>query len=184
MAITAKIKYLRIAPRKMRLVADLIRGKSAKEAKNLLHFTIKKGTQDFLKLLESAISAAKNNLQIEESALYIKKLTVDEGPKLKRWMPRARGQATPLQLKTSHINLILEEIKGNNLKSKDTPGDELRSSSRLANARVAEAGQLAKAEKTPRTDKAVERPRFKQEKEMPKPKTEREARKIFKRQVF
>ncbi|MDO8663394.1 MAG: 50S ribosomal protein L22 [Candidatus Wildermuthbacteria bacterium] len=169
MAITAKIKYLRIAPRKMRLVADLIRGKSAKEAKNLLHFTIKKGTQDFLKLLDSAISAAKNNLHIEESALYIKKLTVDEGPKLKRWMPRARGQATPLQLKTSHINLILEEIKGNNLKGKDAVG---------------EADQPVKSEKSPRADKAAEKPRFKQERGMPKPKTEREARKIFKRQVF
>ncbi len=108
MEIKAKLGHLRIAPRKMRLVADLIRGKTAEEAKNILDFTVKKGALPFRKLLDQALANAKNNFQIEGN-LYISKIFVDEGPKLKRWRPRSRGRAMEIQKKTSHLTLILEE---------------------------------------------------------------------------
>lgn len=111
MQIKAKLNYLRIAPRKVRLVADLIRRKRVGEAQEILSFTVKKSTRPISKLLSSAVSSAKNNFQIEPENLYISKITVDEGPKIKRWMPRSRGQAAQIQKKTSHITLILDEVK-------------------------------------------------------------------------
>ncbi|MDI6591661.1 MAG: 50S ribosomal protein L22 [Patescibacteria group bacterium] len=110
MLITAKLRYLRIAPRKVRLVADLIRGKKVEEAQNILNFTVKRAAKPLLKLLKSAIANAKNNFQLEESNLYISKILVDEGPKYKRWRARARGRADQIQKKTSHLTLVLDEI--------------------------------------------------------------------------
>ena len=111
MSTTAKLHYLRIAPRKVRLVADMIRGKSVEEAQNILNFTTKKAAGVLMKILKSAIASAKNNLQLEESNLYIGKILIDEGPKNKRWRPRARGQAYEIQKKTSHVTLVLNEIE-------------------------------------------------------------------------
>lgn len=111
MPATAKLNYLRIAPRKVRLLADLIRGKSVEQAQNILSFTTKRASQPLLKLLKSAMASAKNQFREQEQDLYISKITVDEGPKLKRWMPRARGSAYEIQKKTSHVTLILDAIK-------------------------------------------------------------------------
>jgi large subunit ribosomal protein L22 len=111
MKVVAQLNYLRIAPRKVRLVADLIRGKSVKEAKRILNFTRKKAAKPMLKLLNSAIANAKHNFNLEEDRLFISKILVNEGPKLKRWMPRARGSISEIQKKSSHIFLELEEIK-------------------------------------------------------------------------
>ena len=79
MVVTAKLRYLRIAPRKVRLVADLLRGKSVEEAQNILNFTQKRVALPILKLLKQGISNAKNNFQMEEKNLYISKVLVDEG---------------------------------------------------------------------------------------------------------
>ncbi|PJA84728.1 MAG: 50S ribosomal protein L22, partial [Candidatus Nealsonbacteria bacterium CG_4_9_14_3_um_filter_37_13] len=84
MSVTAKLRYLRIAPRKVRLVADLIREKSVEEAQTILSFTTKKAAKVLLKLLKQAIANAKTNFQLEEKNLYISKILVDEGPKYKR----------------------------------------------------------------------------------------------------
>ena len=112
--IKAELNYLRIAPRKVRLAADMIRGKKAGEAKALLAFSIKKAARPLRKLLESAMANAKNDFNIEKpDELIIVKLTVDEGPKLKRWRARARGRAMQIQKKTSHITLVLTEQKSN-----------------------------------------------------------------------
>ena len=162
----AQLKNLRIAPRKVRMVADLVRRKSALEAQTILNFTIKKGARDLSKLLESALDAAKKNLHLEVQNLYIKKLTVNEGTKLRRWMPRARGSATPLQLKTSHINIILGEIEGVN-----------KSEAPVENKSI-------QASQSKHEVFGGDKPRFKQEKEKLKPKVETGKRKIFKRQVF
>lgn len=107
---TAKLRYLRIAPRKVRLVADLIRGKRVSEAQQILSFTTKRAALPLLKLLNSAVAGAKQKFSADESNLYISKIIVDEGPKLKRFMPRARGQAYEIQKKTSHVLLELTEI--------------------------------------------------------------------------
>ena len=105
---TAKLKYLRIAPRKVRLVADLVRGKKVEDAAITLRYTFKKASDPVLRTLNSAIASAKDNFQLEESDLYISKITVDEGPKLKRWRARARGMAYEIQKKTSHITIELD----------------------------------------------------------------------------
>lgn len=111
MEVKAKLRYLKIAPRKVRLVADQMRGESVAKSKGFLTFTIKKATEPLLKLLNSAVANAKNNFNLEESNLYISEIRVDEGPKMKRWMPRARGLASKIEKKTSHITLTLSEIK-------------------------------------------------------------------------
>ncbi len=110
MPFQATLRYLRIAPRKVRLVADLIRGKSVEQAQTVLKFTIKGAALPLLKLLNSAAANAKSK-ESSASNLYISKITVDEGPKYKRWMPRARGQAYEIQKRTSHVTIVLSEIK-------------------------------------------------------------------------
>lgn len=109
MSATAKLNYLRIAPRKVRLLADLIRGKMAKDAQTILSFVVKKSATPLLRLLNQAVANAQNNFQLDANNLYISKITVDEGPKLKRWRPRARGQTYEIQKKTSHITIVLAQ---------------------------------------------------------------------------
>ena len=107
--VVARLKYLRIAPRKVRMVADLIRGKNVQEAEQILNIVVKRASKPLLKLLKSARANAKNNFHLDETNLYVSKITVDEGPKLKRWRARSRGQAYEIQKKTSHITLVLSE---------------------------------------------------------------------------
>ena len=118
MEVTAKLRYLRIAPRKVRLVADLVRGKSVEEATHILNFTRKRAAKPLLKLLNSAVANASHNFQLKKENLYISKIVVNEGPKLKRWRPRARGVTYEIQKKTSHITLVLTEMDNRNLKRK------------------------------------------------------------------
>ena len=101
----AKVSYLRISPRKVRLVADMIRGKSVKEADSILKFTVKKAKSPVVKLLNQAVANAVNNSQLDKSNLYISKITVDEGPKYRRLMPRSRGRDL-----SSTARLIASEI--------------------------------------------------------------------------
>ena len=105
--ITAKLRYLRMAPRKVRVVANSIRGKSVREAETMLRFTPRRAQTPIRKLLLSAIANAKHNFQIQPETLVIKSIRVDQGPVLKRRLPRARGMATPIRKKSSHIVLIL-----------------------------------------------------------------------------
>ncbi|MEX0870115.1 MAG: 50S ribosomal protein L22 [Candidatus Spechtbacterales bacterium] len=106
----AKLSHLRISPRKTRLVAGLVRGLSATDATQQLKASPKRSSVAVLKLLNSAISNAKNdNEDIQESDLFIKKIFVDEGPKLKRYRPVSRGSVHEIQKKTSHVTLVLSE---------------------------------------------------------------------------
>jgi len=107
----AKLNYLKITPRKVRLVANLIRGMKVEEAQNALRFTQKGATLPLLKLLNQAFSNAINNYpEIKENALFISKIFVDEGPVSKRRFPRARGKADVIRKRTSHVTIILDEI--------------------------------------------------------------------------
>ncbi len=106
--IIAKLGRLRIAPRKVRLVADLIRGKDVKQAQATLRFTVKKAAQPLAKLLESAIANAKNNFKMTEDNLKIAKITVDQGRTLKRYRPVSRGRTATIQKKTSQVTLVLD----------------------------------------------------------------------------
>lgn len=116
--VIAKLNNLRIAPRKVMTIIDLIRGKSASEANSILTLANKKTALPVQKLLNSAVANAKHNFQMEEKGLYVFKATVDQGPKLKRWIARSRGQANEIQKKTSHITIVLREMSGKTDRSK------------------------------------------------------------------
>lgn len=105
--VRAVAKYIRTSPRKMRLVADLIRGKSAQEAWNLLEFTPKRAAGPMKKCLESAIANAQNNNELAVDTLTVHRVMVDEGPTLKRVTPRARGRASAIKKRTSHITIVV-----------------------------------------------------------------------------
>jgi large subunit ribosomal protein L22 len=109
MEIKAKLSNLRTAPRKVRQVVDLVRGKKVSEAQAMLLFTVNKSARSVLKLLNSAVASAKHDLHLDESNLFISKITVDEGPKLKRWHPMSRGRAYPIIKRSSHIAIVLSE---------------------------------------------------------------------------
>jgi len=109
---TAKLRMLRITPRKTRLVADLIRGKAVEEASNILRFTPRGASTPILKLLESAKANAVNNHDMFEDNLVVSRIFVDEGPILKRFLPRARGRADRLLKRTCHVTIVLEERSG------------------------------------------------------------------------
>ncbi len=111
MEVKAHLRYLRIAPRKVRLVADLIRGKKVEEAERILNFTTKRAALPILKLLKSAIANAEHNFNLKKENLFVSKILVGEGPRLKRIFPRARGRADIRQKKMSHVTIVLEEIK-------------------------------------------------------------------------
>ena len=112
MEITVKLNNSRVSPRKARQVIDLIRGKNVSEAQAILSFTVNKSSGPILKLLNSAIASAKNDFHVsDESNLFISKITVDEGTKLKRWHPMSRGRAYPIIKRSSHIALVLSEKK-------------------------------------------------------------------------
>ncbi len=109
MEVRAVSKYLRISPRKARLVADLIRNKNVDEALTILKFTPKKGARFISKTLRSAVANAENTDAMDMDSLYVKAIYVDEGPRLKRWRPRAMGRATQILKRTSHITVVLGE---------------------------------------------------------------------------
>lgn len=109
---------LRLAPRKVRLAADLIRGKKVGEAERELKFLIKRASLPLIKLLKSAVANATNNFNLIKDNLYISKITVDGGTPLKRSRPRAFGRAFPIRKRTSHITLVLGEIKGSTARRK------------------------------------------------------------------
>jgi large subunit ribosomal protein L22 len=109
MQVTAKLNNLRTSPRKVRQVIDLIRGKKVAEAQSILSFTSNKPAKHVLKLLNSAIATAKHDFHLSESNLFISKITVDEGTKLKRWHPMSRGRAYPITKRSSHITLVLSD---------------------------------------------------------------------------
>ena len=107
-----KLKNLKIAPRKVRLLADVIRGLSVNEAEAKLTMLTNRGTGPLLKLLRSAVSNVKNNQKENADNLFIKSVMVDGGMILKRSLPRAQGRATLIQKKMSHVTITLSEKKG------------------------------------------------------------------------
>lgn len=105
--VSASLKNHRIAPRKVRLVADMIRGKGVAEAALILDHAIKKAHTPLRSLLDSAIANATNNFQLDKATLYIKEIRVGQGYTLKRFMPVSRGSAHPIKKRTSHVTLVL-----------------------------------------------------------------------------
>lgn len=111
MEITAKLNYLRMAPRKVRRVADLIRGQPVPVAERTLGFAHTRASAPLLKLLRSAVANARHNFHVANTErLRVRSITVNTGPTLERIQPRAFGRAFPIRKRTSHVSLVLEAI--------------------------------------------------------------------------
>jgi ribosomal protein L22 len=105
--VRASSKYVRVAPRKARLVADQVRGLHIESARALLQFSPRIAAQDIRKLIDSAAANAENNHDLVADEMRVAEITVDEGPTLRRYRPRALGRATPINKRTSHIAVAL-----------------------------------------------------------------------------
>jgi len=104
-------KYVRISPRKVRQVVNLIRGKKVSEAIAILTFTAKVSTEPVTKVLKSAVANAEHNLELVADNLFVNEIYVNEGPTLKRIKPRAQGRADQIRKRTSHITVVVGEKK-------------------------------------------------------------------------
>ncbi len=107
----AVARYVRIAPRKVRIVMDLVRGKNVADALAILRFTPKAASPIIEKVLKSAVANAEHNYDLDSNSLYITQAFADQGPTLKRFRPRAQGRATRINKKTSHITIVVAEKK-------------------------------------------------------------------------
>jgi len=116
MQITARLNDYRQSPRKVRLVANLVKGKKVPDAKASLTFLVKRAAKPLNDLLDSAVANAKHNFSLSENDLFVRNFRVDEGVVLKRRMPRARGSAYPINKRSSHVVIELDTI--DNMKAK------------------------------------------------------------------
>ena len=127
--VTAQLNNLRIAPRKVRLIADRVRGQRVEDAIGMLKYDLRKTAEPMQKLLKSAVANAQNNFKLNSENLYVVDVTVGEGPTLKRWMPRAYGRATKILKRTSHIKITIAD-KIDNVDEKVKKNDEVIKSSK------------------------------------------------------
>ena len=109
METSAVAKFVRISPRKIRLVMDQVRGKRVDEALNMLSFAPQKGALILKKLIDSAVANAEQNSGVDVDSLFVKRVYADEGPTLKRFRPRAQGRATKIRKRSSHLTVVLDE---------------------------------------------------------------------------
>ncbi len=166
----AKLRHLKMAPRKVRLVADVLRGLSVNEAEAQLLMSPRRVSLPLMKLLRQAVANAKHNSQLNPDQLFIKEIRVDNGPMLERYLPRAMGRASHIQKKSSHITLVLAE------------------SDKLASPRfkIVKAEKISKREKAERVKKTKgeKGEKGEKEKELEKPKPQEKPgfmRRIFRR---
>ena len=108
--VQAVAKFVRVSPRKARLVADHIRGRSVPEARTILAFTDRAASVDVEKVLRSAVANAEANHGLDGDELVVEAAYADEGPTLKRWKPRARGRVNRIRKRTCHVTLVLAEV--------------------------------------------------------------------------
>lgn len=109
MEVKVQLRQLRIAPRKVKLIANLVRGLSVTKAEHQLRYTKRAAGLPVLKLLMSGVAAAEQQYKVGKAQLYLKSITVGDGITLKRWMPRAQGRATPIRKRASHVVIVLTD---------------------------------------------------------------------------
>jgi large subunit ribosomal protein L22 len=109
--VRASARYLRVAPRKARLVADQVRGLPIDDARSLLDFSSRGAARDIRNLLDSAAANAENNHDLVADDLRVAEIRVDEGPTLRRWRARARGRATRVEKRTCHVSVVLQPVE-------------------------------------------------------------------------
>ena len=184
---TAKLNYLKISPRKARLVADLIKGLPANEAEAQLLILPNRASKPLLKLLRSAMANAKNNQQMNINKLLIKDIRVDLGPRQKRWRTRARGSSSPIEKKSCHITLVLEELeKEIPLKFKFVPKPKKAKKKKPAKGKAEKASSTGKqAMPTGRQEKSEKiKPEKEERHREVKPKRFEAFKKIFRRKTI
>lgn len=112
MEVIAKGKYISVSPKKAREIADLVRGKNARASLDMLRFMPQGAAREVKKVLASAMANAETNFNLDKEALTVSKITIDGGPSLKRWQPRAKGAAYEIKKRTSHIVVVVSgEVK-------------------------------------------------------------------------
>lgn len=111
MAYQATLRHARITPRKLRYVADLVRGKKVSQALQILTLNPRRGAVFLIKLIKSAMANATINPDVDEESLYITRAVVESGPIIKRWRAAPMGRAAPIKKRTSHVKVLLEEKK-------------------------------------------------------------------------
>jgi len=152
MKVSARLNNLRISPRKVRLIADLIKGQEALEAVNQLNMNVKAGNEQVRKLLESAIANAENNFGLDKTNLYVFSVVVEAGATLKRWMPKAYGRAGAIRKRTCKVIITLEErVEGKGRKSQEQMEKEKKA--RLAEIKKREKEALANIEEGEKAEK-------------------------------
>ena len=109
MKVRAQAKYVRQSPYKVRLVLDLVRGMPVDDARATLDFTNRRAAPTIRKVLDSAVANAEHNFALDADELFVTEAYADEGPTLKRWRPRARGRATRINKRTSHITIVVAD---------------------------------------------------------------------------
>lgn len=102
-------KYVRVSPRKMRFICDMVRGRSVDEALSILKFTPNKGAKILEKVVKSAAANAENNFDMNRDNLFVLEVYSNQGPTLKRWRPRSKGRAFKILKRTSHIGVVVKE---------------------------------------------------------------------------
>ena len=105
----SEAKHIRISPRKMKPIADLVRGKNVKDAQAILKFTPRKGAEIFLKVLNSAVANAENNNHLDVDTLIVKDIYANQGPTMKRWNAGSMGRANPVLRRSSHVGVVVAE---------------------------------------------------------------------------
>lgn len=165
--VKAKLKHLRMSPRKVRLVADLIRGMKVSEAEKQLKFCKKKAAKPLLKLLNSAVANAEHNFKLDKSNLYLSKVLVNQGPSLKRWEIKGRGRVGEIKKRSSHVTVVLDQIEKKKKEKKEEEEPEKR---RALREEISE--EEKKKEKKPAPEKK------------PKPRKGQPLRRIFRRKSF
>lgn len=111
MQVRATYRFLRMSPHKVRQVVDLIRGRQVDNALAVLQFTPRAAAREVRKALQSAIANAENNYMLSREDLFVTAVTADDGPRLKRWRPRARGRADRILKRTCHVTVLLDEYE-------------------------------------------------------------------------
>jgi large subunit ribosomal protein L22 len=157
----AQLNYLRVAPRKVRLLADVIRGLPIQEAEAKLMLNPRRPKDALLKLLRSATANAKNNGKLNMEKLFIKEIRVDQGPKTGHWTPRSRGSMSLIEKKTSHVTIILgvnDKIKPRRFNieiKKPVKAEKAKKSKREKNKEIAEEKPEAKPAAKPGAFKRI-----------------------------
>lgn len=152
MQVKAQLKYLRMSPKKLRLIADIIRGMKVEQALDNLSFINKLAKRPVIKLINSALSNAVNNFNLKKENLYIKEIKVDMAGMLKRWAYKAHGRATPLRKRNAHILIVLDELVPTKVKAKKVVAEKavkVKSLDVLKDKSALEKKQLPKDEKIP-----------------------------------